>query len=139
MAGDTVRDWMSGPVITVHEATVLREARQMLQTHAVRRLPVVDDGGKLVGIVTQNDIFKISASPVTDVQDYDLYHISGNLPVRQFMSAEPIVATPGETVVEVARRMLLHKVSGLPVVEADAIVGIITESNIFRMLIARES
>jgi len=138
MPRQVVRDWMSSPVITAHEQTLLPVARSLMAEHKVRRLPVTDDAGHLVGIVTQGDIFKISASPVSDVQDYDLYATAGHLPLCRFMSAPAISASPDESVVEVARRMLAHKISGLPVVENGAIVGIITESNIFRLLIAAE-
>jgi CBS domain-containing protein len=126
---------MSTPVITVRDDARLTETRDLLDQHAVRRLPVVDAQGRLVGIVTQSDVYKISASHVTDVQDYDLYATRGHLPVRRFMTPDPHTASPDESMVEAARRMLMHKISGLPVLEGDRIVGIITESNIFRVLI----
>jgi CBS domain-containing protein len=138
MAGRTVRDWMSSPAVTVADDTQLAEVRQRMADHGVRRLPVVSAEGRLVGIVTQNDVYRISASHVTDVQDYDLYSTRGHLPARRFMSATPLTASPDESVVEAARRMLAHKISGLPVVSAEGqIVGMITESNIFRVLIER--
>lgn len=133
-----VRDWMSSPVISVDEEALLPEARSLMAEQGIRRLPVVDATGQLVGIITQSDIYKISASPATDVQDYDLYSIAGHLAVRRFMTRPAITASPDESVVAVAQRMLAHKISGLPVVEDGQIVGMITESNIFRMLIAQE-
>jgi CBS domain-containing protein len=139
MTRHLVRDWMSSPVVTVHEQTLLPEARSLLAQHAVRRLPVVDDAGRLVGIITQNDIFRISASAATDVQDYDLYCTNGRLPVRRFMTRTPVTAAPDETIVDVARRMLAHKISGLPIIEDNSLIGIITESNIFRVMIAEDT
>ena len=133
-----VRDWMHAPAVTILDATPLPAAREALAQHKVRRLPVVDAGGLLVGIVTQGDIFSISPSHVTDVQDFNLYHTKGHVPVKEFMTREVIAATPQMTIGEVAQLMLDHKIGGLPVVDQGAVVGVITESDIFRLLISIE-
>lgn len=133
-----VRDWMHAPAVTVGDETPLPEAREALERHRVRRLPVVDESGKLVGIVTQGDIFSVSPSHVTDVQDFNLYHTKGHVPVKEFMTKEVIPASPDMPIIEVAQLMLDHKIGGLPVVENDQVVGVITESDIFRLLISME-
>jgi CBS domain-containing protein len=66
---DTVRQWMSSPAIVVRETTLLPEARRQMREQRIRRLPVVDDAGRLVGIVTAGDINRVSESPATDVCD----------------------------------------------------------------------
>ena len=77
---DAVRDWMSSPAIVAPETMTLPEARRMLRERGIRRMPVVDAAGRLVGIVTEGDINCISDSHVSDVRDYNLYHRVSDLP-----------------------------------------------------------
>src|SRR4051794_8986621 len=71
---DTVRRWMSSPALVVDESMPLPDVRQRLKHQHVRRLPVVNADGQLVGIVTEGDINRVSDSHITDVRDYSLYH-----------------------------------------------------------------
>ncbi len=136
---DIVRNWMSSPPITATEDLSLADARALLRARRVRRLPVVDAQGRLVGIVTEGDIHSISASHVTDVQEYSLYHRAGQVPLREIMRREVITVTPETMVLEVARIMVDRKIGGIPVIEDGVVVGIITESDLFRTIIANET
>lgn len=133
-----VRDWMHAPVITLSQTTLLPAARAALEQHHVRRLPIVDEAGKLVGIITQSDIFSVSPSHVTDVQEFNLYYTNAHVPVKEFMTRDVLTVAPDCAISDVAQLMLDHKISGLPVVENGDIVGVITESDIFRLLIKIE-
>jgi CBS domain-containing protein len=133
-----VRDWMHSPAITIPETAPLPAARKSLTDHHIRRLPVLNESGQLVGIVTQGDIFSVSPSHVTDVQDFNLYFSNEHVPVREFMTRDVITATPDMKISDVAQLMLDHKISGLPVVEEGNVTGIITESDIFRLFIRIE-
>jgi CBS domain-containing protein len=127
---------MSSPAVVVNSTLTLPEARALLRTHRVRRMPVVNEHQKLIGIVTEGDINRISDSHVTDVREYNLYYRISELPIKEMMTTPVITATPDMRLREVAELMLNHKIGGLPVVEDDHVVGMITESDLFREMIA---
>lgn len=134
---DNVRQWMSQPAISAPTTMVLPEARQLLRTHRIRRLPVIDADGRLIGIVTEGDINRVSDSHVTDVRDYNLYHRVVDLPIGEIMSRDPVTVTPDMQIIDVARLLLEHRIGGVPVVEAGRIIGVVTESDLFRLIVTR--
>ncbi|MGB9752152.1 CBS domain-containing protein [Roseiflexus castenholzii] len=136
---DTVRDWMSRPPICISESTTLPEARRLMQRRRVRRLPVLDSDGRLAGIVTEGDINRISDSQVHDMRQYNLYHRVVDLPVRDFMTRTVITVGPDEPVIAVAQLLLRHCIGGVPVVEDEQVVGVITESDLFRRMVQQEA
>jgi CBS domain-containing protein len=131
----TVQDWMTRDPITVTSETTLPQAHCLMKERRIRRLPVVDDG-KLVGIVTWGDIREASASDATSLDIFELHSLLDQLKVRQIMIRGPITAQPTMSIARAAQLMLEHKIGGLPVVDQHGrLVGIITESDIFRMLV----
>jgi CBS domain-containing protein len=131
----TVRHWMTSPVKTVDCTTSVADAYNMMMTYSIRRLPVVDQG-KLVGIVTLGDLREARPSPATSLSIYELNYLLAKLTIEQVMTHNPYTVTPDTPVKDVAVLMLEHKVGGLPVVNEEGCpVGIITESDIFRMLV----
>lgn len=134
---DTVRDWMNQPPICVSETMVLPEARRLMRDRRVRRLPVLGADGELVGIVTEGDINRISDSQVHDVREYNLYHRAADLPVRDFMTRDVVTVSPDDTVITVAQILLRYRIGGVPVVEHGHVVGVITESDLFRLMVER--
>jgi CBS domain-containing protein len=136
---DTVDQWMSQPAINAPETMTLPAARQLMREQHVRRLPVVDAKGRLVGIVTEGDINRISDSHVTDVRDYNLYHCVADLPIGDIMTREVVTVTPDTLIMDVARRLLDHRIGGVPVVAGDQVVGVITESDLFRMIVSAQT
>ena len=136
---ETVHHWMSCPAITAPETMVLPEARRLLRQRRIRRLPVVDARGRLVGIVTEGDINRVSDSHVTDVRDYNLYHRVSDLPIAEIMTRDVVMVTPEMPIIAVARLLLEHRIGGVPVVEGDQVIGVLTESDLFRLLVTRET
>ncbi len=138
MAGQAlVRDWMSKDVLTVDPKTPIAEAYRLMKERKVRRLPVVKDG-RLLGIVTLGDVREASPSIATSLSVWEINYLWAQLTVDRVMKTNVIKLSPDTTVLEAARLMLEHKISGLPVMENGALVGIITESDIFRMLVTTE-
>lgn len=119
-----VRDRMSTPAITVRPDTSFQQALALMYEHGIRRLPVVDDRGALIGIVAQRDLLVAALRYLTPRGD-----------VTEVMATKLVTVTPGMTLADVAQRMIRHKVGGLPVVEENKLVGIITESDIFRAFV----
>jgi CBS domain-containing protein len=129
--------WMSQEPITVTPDTRLIDADTILREYDIRRLPVVDNNGNLVGIVTLGDIREASASDVSSSDTWELDYLLAKLKIEKIMTPNPITVYTTDTIAEAARLMLENKVSGLPVVNPldGILVGIITESDIFRLVV----
>lgn len=129
-----VKDWMTPDPITIAPTTTLPEANRLMKECNIRRLPVVENG-RLVGIVTLGDIREASPSTATSLSIYELNYLLSRLTVGQIMTRDPISITPDTSIEAAARLMLEHKIGSLPVVDGTRVVGIITESDIFRLLV----
>jgi len=130
-----VRDWMSSPPITINANATLPEACELLRKHQIRRLPVLEEG-KLIGIVTRGDLRGAQPSEATTLSIWELNTLLAKLKIRSIMTPEPITIRDDATISDAAQLMIDYKVSGLPVVNADGeLVGMITESDIFRMVV----
>lgn len=131
-----VRDWMTPHPITIDPQTVLPDAHRLMRDSHIRRLLVVEHG-KLVGIITLGDIREAEPSQATTLSIYEVHYLLGKLTVGRIMTRTPYTIAPDATIREAARMMLEHKIGGLPVVEPKTgkLVGIITESDIFRILV----
>lgn len=135
MKNELVRDWMTPDVIFVSSETPLSEADQLIVDNMIRRLPVVDNG-KLVGICTYGDIREARPSSATSLSVWELNYLLSQLTIKDIMTPNPITIAPNATIGEAARLMLKNQISGLPVVDtASKLVGIITESDIFRLVV----
>ncbi len=129
-----VKDWMTVDPVTIGPQTTLPEANRLMKECNIRRLPVVDQG-KLVGIVTLSDIREASPSNATALSIYELNYLLARLTVGEIMTRDPFTVAPDTSIEAAARLMLDHKIGSLPVVQETRLVGIITESDIFRMLV----
>ncbi|MCL4869165.1 MAG: CBS domain-containing protein [Anaerolineae bacterium] len=134
-----VRDWMTHGVVTVTPETTLPVAHRLMTENEVRRLPVTDREGKLVGIITLSDVRSVETSPTTSLSMWELNYLLSRMTVEEVMAHEPVTIEVSATIGKAALTMLEHKVSGLPVVDEDGhLVGIITESDIFSMVVLHE-
>jgi acetoin utilization protein AcuB len=130
-----VKEWMSSPVLVVEPGTSVADAYNLMMQRRIRRLPVVDSG-RLVGIVTLGDLREAKPSPATSLSIFDLNYLLAKLTAGQVMTHNPYTVTSATPIQQAATIMLDHKVSGLPVVDERGIpVGIITETDVFRMLV----
>ena len=129
-----IKDWMTPDPITIGPDTTLPEADRLMKECGIRRLPVVENG-RLVGIITLGDVREASPSNATSLSIYELNYLISRLTVGSIMTQDPITITPDTSIEAAARLMLEHKIGGLPVVDGTRVVGIITESDIFRLLI----
>jgi acetoin utilization protein AcuB len=133
-----VRDYMSTPVITIDPETGVQEALQLMRQHKIRRLPIVNTSGALVGIISERDLLYASPSPATSLSIWELNYLLARLEVKEIMTRNVIVTAPDAPLTETARLMLQNKIGGLPVVTENhvtgihKVVGIITESDIFQ-------
>lgn len=133
MSNKNVSTWMTPMPITIGSEENVIAAYEKMKSHHIRRLPVVD-GGKLVGIITITDIRSVVPMGTGAILKYD--DSIASTEVAQVMTSNPIIIAPEESVGEAARLIMKHKVSGLPVVENDALIGVISEADLFRLMIA---
>jgi CBS domain-containing protein len=130
-----VREWMTSPVITVSPATSITNAHQIMKERGVRRL-VVQDHDRLVGIITIGDVREASPSDATTLSIWELNYLWSQLTVDKVMTRNVTTIRADQSILDAAQIMLEQKISGLPVIdEAGKVVGMLTESDIFRMLV----
>lgn len=135
MENALVKEWMTSPVITIGPRDSISVAHQIMKEHGIRRLPVMEDD-RLAGIVTIGDIREASPSDATTLSIWELNYLWAQLTVDKVMTRKLFYTNPDATVIEAAQIMLEQKISGLPVVNREGLlVGMLTESDIFRMLV----
>jgi acetoin utilization protein AcuB len=137
MTNNLVRDWMTLKPVTVDSCTPLRDAYWRMIDNKVRRLPVMDKEG-LVGIITLEDVRRVEPRTGIGLDMVKITEILSRTTVHQVMSRDPKTITPDAALIEAARMMLKHAISALPVMEGNQLVGIITESDIFRAFVKLE-
>jgi acetoin utilization protein AcuB len=126
-----VKDWMSAKVTTISPEESLPQALEVMKKRRIRRLPVVEDGA-LVGIITLGDLREAGPSDASSLSVFELNYLLAKVKVAEIMTKDPLTVTPKTGLTEAAKLMLHHKIGGLPVLEGNTVVGIITESDIFR-------
>jgi CBS domain-containing protein len=134
-----VSEWMTTSVKTVTPDTPISAAHKLMKDAKIRRLPVLKDG-VLVGIITLGDVREASPSDATSLSIWELNYLWGQLTVGRVMTEKVTTVKPTDLVIDAAQLMLDHKISGLPVVDENGrLVGILTESDIFKMLLANRA
>ena len=130
-----VREWMAENPQTVSTKTPVMEAMQMLRQGGFRRLPVMD-GERLIGIVTDRDLKEATPSKATTLSVYELNYLLSKLTVKDVMKTPVITVGPSDPIERAALLMEEHRISGLPVVEDERLVGIFTITDLLRAFIA---
>lgn len=126
-----VSNWMKENPITVTPDTLVLDAKKIMKEHGIRRLPVLD-GKKLVGIVTLNNLREAQPSAATSLSIHELNYLLAKMTVAEIMTKEVITCPPDITLEKAALLGTKHKIGALPVVDEGRLVGIITESDIYR-------
>ncbi len=125
---------MSHPVITISPDTPIIDALNLMKREHIRRLPVVMDG-KLVGIVSDKEIMNASPSGATSLSVWELNYLVSKILVKDIMTKEVITVQETDSLEKAARLMADNKIGGLPVMRNDQLVGIITETDLFKLFI----
>ncbi|HEY7868657.1 MAG TPA: CBS domain-containing protein [Methylomirabilota bacterium] len=131
----TIRELMTGGVITVHPETPVLEARDLMTRERIRHLLVTEPNGALGGIVTDRDIRLNLPSRATSLSVWEINHLLTKLTVGEVMTRSVITIGPDRPARDGARIMLDHKIGALPVVEGGRLVGIITETDLVRAFV----
>jgi acetoin utilization protein AcuB len=130
-----VKERMTSPALTIGPELGVQDALAMMHRDKVRRYPVVDRRGNLIGIIAEADLLNASPSDATTLSVWEINYLLSKLTVEKIMTKEVITITPDIPIEEAARIMADRKVGGLPVVEGSKVVGIVTETNLFRVFL----
>ncbi|MCX6059623.1 MAG: CBS and ACT domain-containing protein [Chloroflexi bacterium] len=129
-----VGERMSHPVISVTPEAPIHDVLVMFKKEHIRRAPVMKDG-KLVGIVSQRDLLNASPSPVTSLSVWEMNYLISKVTVKQVMSKKVKTIDTDTPIEEAARIMADSKIGGMPVMRSGQVVGIITETDLFKILL----
>jgi acetoin utilization protein AcuB len=130
-----VGERMTPRPLTARQDVPINEALSLMREEHVRRLPVVDKNGKLVGIVSEKDLLYASPSPATSLSIHELHYLLSKITVGQVMTKNVITVQDDTPLEEVARVMADNKIGSMPVLRKGELVGIITETDIFKVLL----
>lgn len=129
-----IREYMSTPVVTTEPDSLMLDAQKLMQEHRIRRVPVVDKKGKLVGLVTQDRLREVSPSPATSLSIWELNYLLAKMKVKDAMVKRVITVAPDTTIEEAASLGQNKGIGTLPVVDKGKLVGIITTTDLFKIL-----
>lgn len=131
-----VKNWMSEPVITIDINDSMQGAVKLLRQNNIGMLPVIKRGA-LVGIITDRDLKRASASDATTLEIHELIFLLQKIKVEDIMTKDPITVPPDYTVEETTEVLLKNKISGVPVVDQKGkIMGAITKGDLFKVLLS---
>jgi len=131
----TVRDWMTTDPVTVRAGTSLGGARALMQRDEVGRLLVVDDAGRLLGVVTRGDVLEAWPSRFQPLEPVEVRELMARVAVDEVMAATVVTVDPETTISEAANVMFEERVGALPVLERGRVVGILTCSDLLQGLV----
>jgi len=129
-----VGDRMSKPVITVPPEMPIIEALNMMKKDHIRRAPVVHNG-KLIGIVSDKDLLNASPSQATSLSVWELNYLLSKITVKDVMTKKVLTIQETTPIEEAARVLADNKIGGMPVMRGDKVVGMITETDLFKMFL----
>lgn len=132
-----IKDWMTKDVLTVDPESSMMRAAKIMKEKGIRRLPVVDAKGKVVGMLSDRDVKEASPSKATTLDVHELYYLLSEIKVKNIMTPNPLTIRDTDTVVKCAAIMHDKKISGLPVLnDKGELVGIMTQNEVYRVLLS---
>ncbi len=128
-----VKERMSRPVITIFPESTMQDALNLMKKEHVRRLPVVNHRGELIGIVTETDLDRASPSEATTLSVWEIRELISKVKVEKIMARDVVTIEDTTPIEEAARIMSDSDISGLPVMHDGKLVGLITETDLFKV------
>lgn len=129
-----VGERMSKPAITIPPDLPINEALNLMKRERIRRTPVVQDG-KLVGVVSDKDLLNASPSPATSLSVWEMNFLLSKITVKDVMTRNVLTVTEDTPIEEAARIMADNKIGGMPVMRDNKVIGIITETDLFKIFL----
>jgi len=130
-----VKERMKSPVITVKPDMPVMDVLNLMKRESIRRTPVVNEAGNLVGIVSDKDLLNAGPSDATSLSVWEINYLVSKIKVKDVMTREVISVHEDTPIEEAAYIMATNKIGGLPVVRGESVVGIITETDLFKVFL----
>ena len=130
-----VKDRMASDPLIITTETSLKDALELIRSKPFRHLPVLDENDKLVGIVTEKSLVYAAPTPTTTLSVFEVDYILSRTKVGQIIQGSVITVGPDLPIEEAARVMVDHRIGCLPIVEDDKLLGIISDTDIFRAFV----
>ncbi|HJN44497.1 MAG: CBS domain-containing protein [Vicinamibacterales bacterium] len=134
MATLSVNDLMTHDPVAVQPGANLQTARDLMDQHGIRHLPVTDEDGVVVGLVSQRDLMQRALAPTDDLTMSAQHDVMRAISVDTIMTPDVDVVEPAMDIVTAGQLMLENKYGCLPVVDGDRLTGILTEADFVRYL-----
>lgn len=136
-----VREVMSSPAVTVRERATVKDAIELLDHSDISAMPVLDEGGRLVGVVSEADLIREMIVP--DPRSHEVQVRLTKAPlvthVADVMTTHPVVVTGDTDLAEAAELMTSTAVKSLPVVDAADVVGVVSRRDVIRLLARQDA
>jgi acetoin utilization protein AcuB len=126
-----VKDRMSKHPLTISANESISETHRYMQEQKVRHLPVMDKTGKMVGLVTDEDLLRAEPSAATSLSMWEIHSLLDKVKTKDVMTRKVVTTTEDTPIEEAAHVMRDHKIGCLPVMRESKLIGIITETDIF--------
>ena len=130
-----VKERLSSPVISVEPTMPIMDALKLMQENGIRRTPVLNKRGKLVGIVSDKDLLNAAPSDATTLSVWEINYLLAKVQVKDVMTREVLTTQEDAPIEEVAYTMVKNKIGGMPVMRGDQVVGLITETDLFKIFL----
>ncbi|KHD08317.1 hypothetical protein PN36_07080 [Candidatus Thiomargarita nelsonii] len=131
----TVKDLMSHKLYTLKPSDTIHQARQLMLSKQIRHIPVVNEQGKFVGLLTKRDLLAISVSALAEIDTAEREELDASIPISEVMVSDVVVAQTEATLLEAAQSMLKQKHGCLPIFSGSQLVGILTEGDFVKLAI----
>lgn len=129
-----VGERMSRPVISITRDMPIHDALALFKKAGIRRAPVLKDG-KLIGIISDKDLLNASPSQATSLSVWEMNYMLSKITVKEVMTRDVLTVQADTPIEEAARLMADNKIGGVPVMKADKVVGMITETDLFKIFL----
>ena len=131
-----VREFMSSALITITNSASLHDAQRLMRAHRCCHLPVVDEDGRLVGLLSARDVLYSALSHDRSISIWELHRLFSKVRVCEIMTDKVMITTPDASIEDAARRMAQNQIGCLPVIDQELrAVGIITLVDVLRALV----
>lgn len=130
-----VKERMSSPVIFVSPDMPIMECLKLMQDKSIRRTPVLDKHGKLIGIVSDKDLLNAAPSDATTLSVWEMNYLIGQVKVKDVMTGKVLTVTEDTPIEEAAYAMAQNKIGGMPVMRDGQVIGLITETDLFKIFL----
>ncbi len=131
----TVTELMMDQLYTLKPTNTVHQARDLMLDKQIRHIPIVDNSGKFIGLLTKRDILAASISSLAEINNTEREELEDGIPIAEIMITDVVVAQEDASLLNAAQHLLDQKHGCLPIFRGDKLVGILTESDFVRLAV----